>query len=322
MKLARRLIYLLAGVIVMLAGCSGLRPEQTTNNPDYLAEITTYRQERDYEFRTNPFTRLALVHRRSLKESTRQTVGSGPKADVSLNGDGIAAIHAAIERTDSGWVLRSVDRAAIWSLDDPPAQLTELALQDGTGFRIGSFNLRYIDHVSWGEILEVYDTRRPALVGFTGLDYFPVDPAYRVVGEVVPYPTPEPLSLIDSQGNQRPYILYGELHFDLRGTPCQLELYTTSSNTEEIESNGFMLMFTDATSGKESYPAARYLDVEGKTVGEIVVDFNRAYSPPCSYSPVFTCPFPRAQNRLPVAVEAGQKWNPGDSAKLGAKGSD
>jgi hypothetical protein len=69
-----------------------------------------------------------------------------------------------------------------------------------------------------------------------------------------------------------------------------------------------MLIFQDETSGRESYPAARYLYVESKPRGQLVVDFNRAFSPPCNYSKVFSCPLPRPANRLPVAIPAGEKW--------------
>lgn len=308
MKLTRIPLHFSTGTVVLLAACLTLSGQQTGSEQAYFAKIAKFRQERDNRLRSSPFSPLTLVNRQYLKESTRLILGSGPEAELQLVGEGIEPLHAVVERTAAGWVLRSVGGTAIWGLGPSAARLTELALEDGAGFRIGRFNLRYIDHVAWGPTVEVYDGQHPALREFKGLDHFPVDPTYRVVGEIVPYPSPQRLELIDSHGNRRPYFLFGQLQFELRGTPCRLELYSTSTAAEEIERDGFMLMFTDATSGKESYPAARYLDVEGKTTGKIVVDFNQAYSPPCSFSPVYTCPFPRPQNRLPVAVEAGEKW--------------
>jgi uncharacterized protein (DUF1684 family) len=308
------LFFFSTGTLVLWTACQTLSG-QTGNEPAYLAKITEFRQARDLRLRTCPFSPLALVNRKYLKESTRLTLGSSSEADLRLVGEEIEPLHAVVERNATGWRLQPVRGAVVRALNSSSPPLSESALKDNTGFRIGRFNLRYIDHAVWGPTLEAYDSGHAALREFTGLDYYPVDAAYRVVGEVVPYPSPRQLDLIDSHGNRRPYLLFGQLHFELRETPCRLELYSTSTEAEEIERVGFMLMFTDTTSGKESYPAARYLDVEGKISGKIVVDFNQAYSPPCSFSPVYTCPFPRPQNRLPVAVEAGEKWYRKQSAE-------
>ena len=287
---------------------------QQADDGAYAAEITRLRQQKDANFRTSPFSRLALVHRQYLNDSSRVAIGSGPEADLRLEGQGIAPLHALIEGASLTPVLRAQGEAAISSLDNPPQRLNELTLKNGTRFHIGRFNLLYRLNPVWGRTVEVFDPEAPAFRAFTALDYFPVDPAYRVTGEIIAYEKPERVKLIDSQGREQPHWLYAELRFTLNGTPCRLELYTLSLDPLEIQREGFMLIFTDATSGKESYPAARYLYVEGKLSGQIVVDFNKTFNPPCNYSPVFTCPFPRPQNRLPVAIRAGEKWyrkNPG-----------
>ncbi len=303
----RHLVLILPLAVALPAGAARLQDGPRAGDT-YAAEVLRYRAERDEAFRTSPFSQLALIHREYLQDKSRVTIGSAAAADVRLSGEGIAATHAILERGPQGWLVKRAGNAQILGLGTGAELRAELLLRDNTGFRIAHYNLRYIEHASWGGTLEVYDGRHPNLAGFQGMDYFSVDLAYLVQVQVMAYARPQSLSLVDSQGNQRPYFLYGELHFELRGTPCRLELYTTSAEPREIEQQGFMLMFTDATSGKESYPATRYLDTEGKTAGSIWVDFNKAYSPPCNYSPVFTCPLPRPQNRLPVAVEAGQKW--------------
>jgi hypothetical protein len=293
---------------MVLPGPAPLRGQQADDEAAFREETLQYRQERDRSFRSSPFSPLALVHREYLKGSTRLILGSSPKAKLRLAGEGVAPLHAVIEGPASGPVLRPLGRAVIRGLEEGSPGFTELALKDNTGFRLGRYNLRYILHSSWGPTLEVYDSQHPALVNFAGLDYFPPDLAFRVTGKIVPREEPQPLELIDSQGNKRPYWLYAELRFQLQGEACRLEVYAPSLDPAEIQRDGYMLMFTDATSGQESYPAARYLYVEGKPAGHIQVDFNKAFSPPCNYSPVFTCPFPRPQNRLQVAVRAGQKW--------------
>lgn len=295
-----------AVLLVLLAvGCwLGLQPAR---GEDAAADVAKYRERRDARLR-GPLSPLALVHREYLKERDKVTLGSAAEAGIQLEGEGVAPVHAVLEGTSKRPTLRTLNGAKLWTLDTPPYSYTQQILKSGNRFRIGRYHLLYKDHVSWGRIIEVYDTELPAYANFEGLEFYPFDPAYRVEAEVVPAEKPGQIDLIDSHGNPRPYWIYGELRFKLHGTDCRLELYTGSANPEEVEQGEFMLIFTDATSGKQTYPAARYLDVPGKAAGMITVDFNQAYSPPCSFSAVYTCPFPRPQNRLPVAVEAGEKW--------------
>lgn len=307
-------------LVLALAACrSANEPSPPLNVEEYIAQIQEYRRQRDRFFISDPFSQLALVHREYLEDGRRVTLGSSRAAGVTLPGDGVFPLHAAIEGVPQAPLLQAQGTATFWTPDDPRA--TTLVLQDETGFRIGRYNLRYIVHGVWGPTLEIYDPEQPSVTEFTGMEYFPVDLAYRVRAEVVRHRNPERLNLIDSHGNPRPYFLYGELRFELQSTLLTLEIYSTSTTAEQIKEHGFQLMFTDATSGKESYPASRYLDVEGKAAGTITVDFNRAYSPPCNYSPVFTCPFPRPQNRLSVPVRAGQKRYRGAPARALGSGS-
>lgn len=280
---------------------------QPVRAEDAAAEVAKYRERRDARLR-GPLSPLALVHREYLKERDKVTLGSSAEADIRLEGEGVAPLHAVLEGTSKRPTLRASNGAKLWTLDTPARSYTQQILKSGNRFRIGRYHLLYKDHVSWGRIIEVYDTELPAYLNFKGLDFYPFDAAYRVEAEVVPAEKPEQIDLIDSHGSPRPVWIYGELRFKLHGTDCRLELYTGSTDPKEVEQGEFMLIFADATSGKQTYPAARYLDVPGKAAGTITVDFNQAYSPPCSFSSVYTCPFPRPQNRLPVAVEAGEKW--------------
>jgi uncharacterized protein (DUF1684 family) len=71
------------------------------------------------------------------------------------------------------------------------------------------------------------------------------------------------------------------------------------------------MIFADNTSGKETYPAGRYLYVDPPdAAGKMIIDFNKAYSPPCAFTKFATCPLPPRQNRLPFAIEAGEKYKP------------
>ena len=183
------------------------------------------------------------------------------------------------------------------------------------GFVLGHYNLLYrADAPVRGAALEVYDSADPAFAEFRGLEFFGPDGRYRVQAELTPRAEPPQVQLIDSAGQPRPYFIYGDLRFTLDGVSVTMEVYSATLDRAAITRSGFMLIFADATSGKESYYAGRYLDIEGKPSGAVTVDFNLARNPPCAFSPVFTCPFPRTQNRLPVAIRAGERAYRGKTA--------
>jgi uncharacterized protein len=146
--------------------------------------------------------------------------------------------------------------------------------------------------------------RRPS---FGGLEYWPYDPHARVLAELehVEAP-PQP---IESSGTEailfRPF---ARASFELRGEPLTLEVAWLAAY-----GGGAFLCFRDATSGRESYGGGRYLldTVKGADLGEddgrLVLDFNFAYNPSCSYDPGWVCPLAPPANRLAVSVEAGEK---------------
>ncbi len=310
----RRILFVgLAAGALLLFAWRGNTQQPAQAEKAYTAEITKFRQEREHLLRTGPFPKLARVHVELLRDRPRLTIGSGPGADLRLPGEGIAPLHAVIEGTTNTPALKALGAASLELLDKRSTR--ELSLKSDIGFRIGRYNLQYLVDSQLGRTLWVYDLGQPSLREFHGLEFFPVDPAYRVPAEVIPYPERKPVALIDSQGNQEPWYLFGELRFELQGAPCRLELYTGSLDPKEIEQRGFMLMFTDATSGKESYPTARYIYVEGRTAGRITADFNKSFNASCNYAPVTPCPVPRPQNRLPVAIRAGEKWYHGKRAQ-------
>ena len=282
--------------------------QQTMLPSAYAAEIVKERQEYNRQLRTSPFSHLALVYRQYLETATRVSIGSSPTAGVRLEGRDISPVHAVIEGNSLTPTLRAQSQAALSTADNPPRRLTELLLQDGTKFRIGRFHLLYRLNPPWGRTLEVFDPEAPPFREFTGVEFFPVDPAYRISGEIIPQAKPERVVLLDIQGREQPWWLYGELRFRLQATPSRLALYTLTLDPQEIQKEGFMLIFKDPTSGKESFPGARYLYVEGKMAGAVTVDFNRTFNPPCVYSSIYTCAFPRPQNRLAGAIRAGAKW--------------
>jgi uncharacterized protein (DUF1684 family) len=109
-----------------------------------------------------------------------------------------------------------------------------------------------------------------------------------------------------STGTLRKYQLVGTLEFNLRGTPLSLGAFVPAG--EEIRD--LFVPFRDLTSGKETYPAGRYLDVAPTSTGIYSIDFNRAYNPYCAYNLSYECPYPPASNQLKIEIRAGEKAPP------------
>ena len=144
---------------------------------------------------------------------------------------------------------------------------------------------------------------------FEGLDYYPPDPAFRVEATVALVEDPETVVMDRSAGDEVEYHHVAALRFDLRGTERTLEAYRQPGSTT------LFVPFRDATSGKGTYGAGRYLEFDTERDLEdgetMVLDFNLAHSPFCAYSDRYACPLPPAANHLDVAVEAGERhpWN-------------
>lgn len=143
---------------------------------------------------------------------------------------------------------------------------------------------------------------------FTGLAYFPLDPKYRLRVRLARLPNAEPVTLATSKGIPRPMVRYGSFDFTIDGLAQRLHAYRSVPQPgHDHEVASLFVPFRDATSGKESYGAARYLDLEFEPSEAYILDFNLAYNPYCAYSDDYVCPFPPKENWLTVAIRAGEK---------------
>ena len=144
---------------------------------------------------------------------------------------------------------------------------------------------------------------------FDGLPYYPVDEGLRFDGlRVEPYTGGEPsdFQIPTSDGKLRPAHRAGVLAFELGGERRVLTAYTFDGEDGE----SLFVPFLDATSGRETYGAGRYLDLDPEPDGSYTLDFNLAYHPSCVYDPRFSCPLTPPENRLPIRIEAGERLAP------------
>jgi uncharacterized protein len=107
-----------------------------------------------------------------------------------------------------------------------------------------------------------------------------------------------------STGQLRKMMRVGRLEFTLRGQQLGLSAFIEAGSRDL---NRLFVPFTDMTSGTETYPAGRYMDLDRTPTGLYIVDFNRAYHPYCYYNPVYDCPYPPRENRLELPVRAGER---------------
>ncbi len=149
--------------------------------------------------------------------------------------------------------------------------------------------------------IRVWDPQRANRQNFGGRVWWPPDAAARVPARAVRYDPPKNVIIDDIVGIQQPGVMHAALHFEWRGQPCSLD-------AELLGDGNYDLLFKDATAGKGSYPAGRFLVSEAAEGDLVILDFNKAYSPPCAFTDFATCPLPLPQNILSVAIEAGEKY--------------
>ena len=136
------------------------------------------------------------------------------------------------------------------------------------------------------------------------LAYFPIDESYAVPASLEPASERTRIQVPTSTGKIRNIERVGSLKFTLRGKQLQLTAFV---DVESPQVNRLFIPFADQTSGKETYAAGRYMELDPTPTGIYVVDFNVAYNPYCYYSPEYDCPYPPKENRLDVPIQAGER---------------
>ena len=150
--------------------------------------------------------------------------------------------------------------------------------------------------------LRVRDSESTARRMFKGIEYFPVSAGNRIAAKFVPFDTPGTATVINVIGDAVDFESPGRIVFVRDGIEYRLDaLYETP------EKKDLWVIFRDRTSGVTTYPAGRYLHVPLPAGGEVDLDFNFAYNPPCAFTEFATCPIPPKQNWLKLPIEAGEK---------------
>ncbi len=226
----------------------------------------------------------------------RNRVGSAPDSDVVLPTG--PAMAGSIDVTDDG-VLAS---GAFEQDGTPVSDLRLSSDEDGppTLLELGRLRLCLIER--GGRLaIRTWDTEATQRREFSGIDHWPVDPAWRIVGRFEPTPG-RTLGVPDVLGTIDPAPAPGDVVFGVDGVTHRLQ------GLGEADSGELWIIFADATNGSETYAGGRFLYTSAPEAdGSVVIDFNRAYNPPCAFSPFATCPLPWPENRLSIRIEAGEQ---------------
>ena len=150
--------------------------------------------------------------------------------------------------------------------------------------------------------IRIKDPETLARKAFHGVPRYPVDPAWRVAADFVPYATPQIRAIPTVLGTSEPMTAPGLLKFMIGGREVTLE-----PMVEDPEHPELFLIFKDATSAHGTYAAGRFLYADMPKNGRVILDFNRAVNPPCAFTIYATCPLPPKQNQLELAITAGEK---------------
>lgn len=270
----------------------------------YRAEVTQWRRERDERLRA-PDGWLSLVGLHWLEPGPNR-FGGAPTDDVPL--PRAVPPHAGtivVEGREAHFNLRLEvpEHSALTMNGGPPRSgpLRTDAAPTPDVLAMGTVSWQVIERGARVGV-RVRDSASPARRTFAGSTWYAIDPAYRVVARFAPRAGATEVVVPDASGGQQKLKSPGTLTFTLRGEVQHLDPVLDGDDPDDQ-----MIVFRDATSAHTTYGAGRFVRARRQKDGTFVVDFNRAYAPPCAFTPYATCPLPPPQNRMRIAVEAGDK---------------
>ncbi len=290
-------------MVGVIAACNTVPPApEAVDAEAHRSSVEQWRQWRHEEL-SKPDGWLSLVDLRWLEPGDVR-FGSHPEADFRIPTAGVpdwlVTFIVTEERVDFaaepgveiGSEGEKVTHMVLWTpeIDESPV------LSSGT--------LRW--HViRRGERLGVRlkDSASPVLVGFEGIENYPITLTWRLDGRFEAYDPPRIIKIPNVLGVLNDTESPGAAVFEIGVDTYRIDLWKDSDDDLD-----FFTAFGDTTNNDTSYGGGRFLRIDPPDEhGRIVVDFNRAYNPPCVFTPFSTCPLPPEQNRLPVRVEAGEK---------------
>jgi hypothetical protein len=291
--------------LVLAQGVAAQSSASTPEDGTYRRDIERWRAEREASLRLKDGW-LSISGLFFLKEGLNR-FGSDRSNEIVLPSSSPA--RAGTFELRQGRVFATITRGVDASFRDRPVrpdtpfEMKKAGdLGQGDALAIGPLTL--FVHLSGDKLaIRMRDAESALLKQFTGLKWFAVDPSYRVTARFIPFDTPRNVNVPNILGDMERYVTPGVLAFTLEGREYRLQPFQVGSPG----SHRFFIVFRDLTSGKETYSAARFVYADMPKNGTTIIDFNRAYNPPCAFNPFTTCPLPLPSNRLAVRITAGER---------------
>lgn len=300
MTFIRRLTTALLVSLTLLACFSATATDGSPAPPDaaYRASFEKWKTELTEDLKQNWLTLAGLFW---LKPGSN-TFGGDPGNQIVLGG--LPEYAGSFEFSGQGVTVKIVPgvEASISGKTTTSAELQSDASEHPTVLEIGSLRMHVIKR---GERIgiRVKDLKSPAVEKFHGMVFFPLDLNYRVTATWVPLSGKKTVDVPDVLGDVTPTPVTGEVHFKINGQDVSL------TDLGGDPTKGLFFVFNDLTTKTDTYPGGRFLDTDPVVNGTVVLDFNRAHSPPCAVTPYATCPMAPKENRLQVAIPAGEKYD-------------
>jgi hypothetical protein len=301
MKTSRPLTVLALGLSVCLCTC---KPAPPVADPAYTAEIQSSRAQREERLKA-PDGWLSLVGLDWLSDGNN-LIGADPEAVVFLEAPGIPQNVGTITLHQGQATLMVAGDAEV-RLNDEIIELPRTLLSDADEggpdlLRIGRLTAYVIKR---GDRLAVRikDPEAPTRLDFTGIEYFPLNPIFRVEARLESFPEPRDVTIPTAVGTEDHMLCPGVLHFTVDGRELTLQPWIETPDDRDL-----FIVFTDGTSGRLTYGAGRFLSAELREDGTTTLDFNQATTPPCGFTPFATCPLAPPENALAVDILAGEQF--------------
>ena len=283
---------------IIAASALTLLPQAAAAQYD-LAALAKFRADRAESLKAdNSWLTVAGLHFLGPGENR---VGSDPANDIVLDYPSVPKHIGVITLNGTSVSIRAPEGQTL-TINGKTVRESELH---------GSFDQKPNDIVQLGPVsffvhysgprlaLRVRDQKSALRTNFSGLRWYEPNPAYRVTGAFAAYPEAKTVQIPNILGDLEPFAAIGTVTFALDGVSHTMEAWRSGKR--------IWFVFRDRTSGRETYPSARFLYTEPPVEGKVVIDFNYAQNPPCAYNAYTTCPLPPSQNRLNLAIEAGEK---------------
>jgi len=297
----------IVGLAISLSSCKATPPPAETNQepgvPSYTEEIQAWRVQREEKLRA-PDGWLSLVGLNWLEDGDN-VMGSDPASEVFLDAPGIPEDVGTISLED-GQVILTVETEGEITLDGESVEETTPLLSDAdeggpSKLHIGRLTA-YVIKRGDRFAVRVKDPDAPNRKKFSGIQYFPIDPAFNVEARLHPFQTPRDVTIPTAVGTEDHMLCPGTLRFTINGQEMTLQPWI-----ETPEDRNLFIVFTDGTSGHQTYGAGRFLSAELREDGTATLDFNKAITPPCGFTPFATCPLAPPENAMPIEILAGEQ---------------